>query len=216
MKTISALARVLILGVSLATASAQALVLLDTSTSGPQSITAADPTQLGRLSRNGTTPQDWSGSEVLTGIVGPTTTYYYATYLINVGTTPFIQVSFDSVSPNTFVSAYQTSYNPTGLGPNLGLDTNWLGDAAFSGNSFGTDTVFFQVTAALNSTIVIVVNTTPGGAGGLGDPFNLLVEGFIDTEFDDPPPPTVPEPATLLLSLVGLGALARQRMAKRG
>ena len=92
---------------------------------------------------------------------------------------------------------------------------NWLGDEGSSGNFFGTDPTFFRVTAALNSWIVVVVNQTATGNAGLGDPFGLIVEGFIDTEFDDPVP-AVPEPATLLLSLIGLGALARQRMAKRG
>ncbi len=208
MKTMSALARVLILGLSLATASAQALVLLDTS----GSVSATDPTQLGRLSRNGII-QDWTASEPFPGIINPTTAYHYVTYLINVGITPFVQISIDSTSANTFVSAYQTSYNPDPTDPiNRGLDVNWLGDEGSSGNFFGTVPSFFQVTAALNSWIVVVVNQTAAGTGGLGDPFGLLVEGFIDTEYSDP----VPEPATLLLSLIGLGALARQRMSKRG
>jgi hypothetical protein len=209
MKTMSALARVLILGLSLATASAQALVLFDTS----GSLSANDPTQLGRLSRNGIL-QDWAGSEPYPGILNPDTAYHYVTYLINVGITPFVQISMDSNSTNTFVSAYQSSYNPDSTDPiNRGLDDNWLGDAGTSGNFFGQP-LFFQVTAQVNSWIAVVVNQTGSGASGLSDPFNLLVEGFIDTEYSDPA--QVPEPATLLLSLVGLGLVARQRMSKRG
>ena len=208
MKTISALARVLILGLSLATASAQVLVLLDTS----GSVSANDTTQLGRLSRNGIL-QDWAGSEPYPGIINPNTAYHYVTYLINVGITPFVQISMDSNSTSTFASAYQTSYNPDPTDPiNRGLDDNWLGDAGTSGNFFGQP-LFFQVTAQLNSWIVVVINQTGSGAAGLDDPFNLLVEGFIDTEYSDPA--QVPEPATLLLSLVGLGLVARQRMSKR-
>jgi hypothetical protein len=38
---------------------------------------------------------------------------------------------------------------------------------------------------------------------GLQQPFRLLVEGFLDTEFTEP----VPEPATLALLLIALASL---------
>jgi hypothetical protein len=113
-----------------------------------RALTLQDPTQLGRLSRNAI-PQDWASDEAFPGVINTTTSYRYVTYLVNVGMTPFVQVLFDSLSLNTFVSAYDTTYDTTyvpnsaGL-PNLGFDTHWLGDAGFSGNAFGTDPVFFR------------------------------------------------------------------------
>jgi hypothetical protein len=194
----------------LACGSAEAIPILDVS----GSVSATDPTQLGRLSRNGV-PQDWTGGEPFPGIVNPTTVYHYTTFTVNVDDTPFIQIEFDSVSPNTFVSAYDTAYLPDSAGPpNFGFNTNWLGDPGFSGNFFGTDPLFFQVIVPAHHTLVVVINNTLAGNGGVGDPFNLLVEGFIDTEFTEP----VPEPATLVLSAIGLAlvALRRSRARARG
>ncbi|HWY44146.1 MAG TPA: PEP-CTERM sorting domain-containing protein [Candidatus Sulfotelmatobacter sp.] len=171
-------------------------------------LTAADPTQLGRLSRNGLA-QDWIGSEPFPGVINPTTTYFYTAYEITVPTGgPFLQIEVDSVSTNTFVSAYSGAYDPTNLA------TNWLGDAGTSGNFFGTDPLFFQVIAP-SSTIWLVVNNTGASGIGLGDPYTLTVEAFADTEFNDPPVAT-PEPASMLLlgtGLVGLIAVRRRRQA---
>ena len=171
-------------------------------------LTAADPTQLGRLSRNGLA-QDWIGSEPFPGVINPTTTYFYTAYAITVPTGgQFLQIEVDSVSTNTFVSAYSGAYDPTNLA------TNWLGDAGTSGNFFGTDPLFFQVIAP-SSTIWLVVNNTGAGGIGLGDPYTLTVEAFADTEFNDPPVAT-PEPASMLLlgtGLVGLIAVRRRRQA---
>src|SRR5215831_2229349 len=166
------------------------------------SLTLTDPVQLGRLSRNGI-PQDWSGTETFPGILNTTTTYHYHTYTVNVDSTPFIQIDFDSLSPNTFVSAYDTAYLPnSGPLPNLGFNTNWLGDAGFSGNPFPGDPLFFQVLVPMNHNLVVVVNNTGASNLGVGDPFHLTVEGFVDSEFTDPSIPPVPEPATLVLTSV--------------
>ena len=166
------------------------------------SLTAADPTQLGRLSRNGIA-QDWAGDEgPFPGVLNPASVYHYQTYVFNVGITPYIQIDVDSLFATTFVSAYTSSYapNPTAL-PNLGLDTNWLGDPGASGDPAPSDPRFFQVTAPINSNLVLVVNEVTPGAG-LAQPYNITVEGFIDTEFDDPP--SAPEPSTVLLGITGL------------
>lgn len=207
MKMLGTLARILILTSSLATASANATVIF--STNG--NLTANDPTQLGRLSRNGV-PQDWAGIEPFPGVINPTAIYHFHTYLINVGLTPFIQINFDSNAATTFVSAYQTTYNPGNLA------TNWLGDAGGSGNFFGFDPRFFNVVAALNSQLVVVINEpTPNGGLGSDFPFGLLVEGFCDRDFTDAPcqVTTVPEPSTLMLSFAAVSGLVIGRRRRR-
>jgi hypothetical protein len=181
-------------------------------------LIASDPTQTGRLSRNGVA-QDWTGVEPFPGVINTATAFHYQTYSVNVGNTPFIQIEMDSVSANTFLSVYDTAYLPNSAGaPNLGFDTNWLGDAGQSGNNFGTDPLFFQVIVPTSHNLILVVNQTGTGTTGLGNtnPYTITVEGFIDTEFTDPPPATVPEPTALGLSsggllLASLVGLARRR-----
>ena len=90
MKVISTIGRLAVLTL-LATGSAHASVILDTS----GALLLTDPTQLGRLSRNGL-PQDWTGGELFPGTLNPATQYHYQTFLVNVGMTPFIQIEFDS------------------------------------------------------------------------------------------------------------------------
>jgi hypothetical protein len=179
---------------------ASADILLLTSSA----LTNADPTQLGRLSRNAI-PQDWSGTEIYPGVINTTTAYHYTTFAVNVGSTPFLQIDFDDVATSEFVSAYQTSYNPSNLA------TNWLGDAGTSGNYFGTDPVFFQVIAAAPfSTVIIVVNNTTGGAlPASNGAFTLTVEAYTDTNYT----PT-PEPASAALTAGGL-ALIGWKFRKR-
>ena len=171
-------------------------------------LSGGDPTQLGRLSRNGT-PQDWSFQEPFPGVINPATSYQYETFGVTVPNwLSFLQITIDSNNTAIFASAYDTSYNPNPLDPvNLGLDVNWLGDAGGSGNFFGTSPRFFQVvdqTAANSSTgsgtVLVVLNETSGVGAGLDSPVDLLVEGFSDTDFNEVPEPVTP-------SLVGAGML---------
>jgi hypothetical protein len=213
MKSISTVGKLVLLMLLTAAGSARAATIFDVTSA----LTLADPTQLGRLSRNAI-PQDWAGGEPFPGVINTTTTYHYHEYVVNVGLTPFIQIEVDSVSANTFFSAYDTTYAPDSAGsPNLGFDINWLGDAGTSGNFFGVDPIFFQVLVPQNHNLVVVVNNTPGGVGGIGDPFHLTVEGFIDSEFTEPGPTEtpVPEPATMLLTGGGMAFAALRRRFQR-
>jgi len=183
-------------------------------------LTATSATQTGRLSRNGI-PQDWSGGELFPGVINTGTVYHYQTYVVNVGITPFIQIDVDSLATTTFVSVYDGGYAPDSAGsPNFGFDTHWLGDAGTSGDTFGTDPLFFQVLPSAHDNIVIVVNqtsagTSPGAGIGSTNPFHITVEGFIDSEFDDPAP--TPEPSALFLSGGGLLLLPLiARLRRRG
>jgi len=185
---------------ALAAAIGRAGILYDT----VDQLVAGDPTQLGRLSRNGI-PQDWAGSEPFPGVINPATSYHYTTYSVNVGITRFIQIDVDSNSPTTFFSAYLTSYLPNPAAPpNLGLDTNWLGDAGFSGDLLPGEPLFFNVVAPANSNLIIVVNESASN-GGLLQPYHLTVEGFLDAEFTD-----VPEPSYLLVVAGALAAVVRR------
>jgi hypothetical protein len=165
----------LVFFVLLATGSARAQCILSVASS----LTPADPVQLGRLSRNAI-PQDWSGSEQVPGVINSTTQYHYQVHRVTVRNTPFVQISVDSLSPSTFFSAYDTSYDPAS-----GLTTNWLGDAGFSGNLLPPNPTFFQVRVPQNHDLIVVVNNTAAGNGGVGDPFRLIVEGFADPEFTE-------------------------------
>jgi hypothetical protein len=210
MKTIWKLTGVLTF-IAFAATTAQAATIFST----VGSLSSLDLTQTGRLSRNGI-QQDWAGTELFPGVINTTTTFHYKTYVVNVGITPFIQIDFDSVPTNTFVSAYLTSYTPNSAGsPNFGFDQHWLGDAGISGNIFPTDPLFFNVIVPVNSNLVVVVNEV--SPVGLGQSYGLTVEGFLDTEFTDPPP-AVPEPSAALLigtSLLPILLSARKRRADR-
>ena len=120
-----------------------------------------------------------------------------------------MNIMFDSLSANNFASAYLNSYTP-----GAGLNVNWLGDAGFSGNFFGTDPLFFQVVIPAYADLVIVINETVGGGStvGLLQPFRLIVEGFIDTEFTDIP---VPTPGTVALFAIALLAFVFARRKVR-
>ncbi len=194
MKKLSKISIVL-LGTLLLASVAQADLLTTFTTS----IAANDPTQLGRISRNGI-PSDWSSVKAFPGVINPTTTYNYHTYTINSGVTPYIFITMDSVTANTFASAYMPSYDPT----NLAL--NYIGDAGSSGNYFGIDPISFEVYVPARTDFLIVVNTSANA--GIGQPFTITVQGFIDDQFT-----STPEPSSILL--LGSGALGLAGLIRR-
>jgi hypothetical protein len=181
------------------------LAQADTLTTFTASIAANDPTQLGRISRNGV-PSDWSGLKPFPGIINPSTVYNYHTYSVNSGVTPFILITIDSVPGNTFASAYLPSYNPSNVPPNNGLDINYIGDAGRSGNIFGVDPVSFEVFVPVRTNFLLVVNTSSNT--GIGQPFTITVQGFLDDQFT-----STPEPSSLIL--LGSGALGVAGLVRR-
>jgi hypothetical protein len=183
---------------------------------GTISLTNADPTQLGRISRDTIIP-DWSFQKVFPGVINPTVSYHYETVTVFVPSWfPFLQISIDSENFDIFASAYDTSYNPNPAAANRGLDVNYLGDPGGSGNLFNNP-LFFQVVdrAAANSlsggTIVLVLNETTNTGTGLNSGVGLLVEGFSDTGFSE----VTPEPVSSILMGAGLLVLAA-RHRRRG
>ena len=183
------------------TVTAQASILF---TVTDDTLAASDPTQLGRLSRDGI-PSDWSGPKTFPGVINPAVSYHYRTYLIPLMFTPFIQITVDDPQAAIFASAYMNSYNPSSL------STNYVGDAGFSGNFFPGAPLFFQVVVPTGNNLVLVINDPSTISGGLGKPYSLVVEGFTDTSFSDP----TPEPASFLLTGGGLAAAAFARRKRR-
>lgn len=204
-----------ILLAAVTSASSFAAVIYDT---GITTIGSATLTQNGRISRSGV-PSDWSAPKAFPGIVNTGTVYSYTTYTIPTSPFPYLQISFFDASGigALFDSAYLNSYSPTTTGPNFGLSNNYLGDAGSSANLFGTTPVAFQVILANPAVdrLIVVVNDTTVGLGR-SQSFNLLVEGFYDTQFNDTtPPPAVPEPGSLgLTGLATCSALLYLRRRK--
>ncbi len=193
---------VIALSLLLASTLAQAAVIFDSG------IVTFSPTgtQFGRISRDGTA-SDWSGPKPFPGVTGAPAARAYQLITVNSGDFPFIQISLDDPLVRLFDAAYITAFNPVNVSPNFGLDVNYLGDPGLS-EPFGNPS-FFQIVVAPHTNILIPINEVSPG-GGAGAPFELLVEGFFDTEFND-----TPEPSAVLLVGCGLAWIAMLRKRRQ-
>ena len=211
MKLFPTIARCLAVATLLSATAAQATVIYNT-LSTPSALNAADPTELGRPSRSGQA-QTWPpAAETYTGQINTGTAYHYRTISIAVGLENYLQISFDDANALLFIVAYQGAYDVNNRA------TGWLGDEGASGE-FPGDMGFFNVVAAANSIVTLVVNDAQANNGGLGSPFGIMVEAFLNQNYDElAPAAAVPEPSTVALSLVGLMGIAafRRRRARSG
>jgi hypothetical protein len=183
--------------------------------SGTMQLTATDASQLGRMIRNNVA-SDWSVPKAYPGASSMASTFRYTTLTLDLGTfaaasgvvyAPYIQVSIDSTSVNTFFAAYATSYSATNQA------ASYLGDPGASGNIFGVKPQVFRfVMPSTTQTLVILMNETVVGAG-LNQPGTVRVEAFRDSNFNNLAP--IPEPASMALFGFGLAALLAVRRASR-
>jgi hypothetical protein len=143
------------------------------------SLTISDQTQLGRLNRNNI-PSVWTANKVFPGTVNTSTTYHYRAITVPAATiapAPFLHISIDDPNGAVFVSAYDTTYNSSAL------TSGYLGDI---GSSASLDFPgFMEITLPAGHDLVLVVADVNTLNGGLGAPFNLVVDGFADTQFTE-------------------------------
>jgi hypothetical protein len=143
------------------------------------SLSFADSTQLGRLNRNGVISV-WTATKGFPGAINTGTSYHYRTFTIPAATialAPFLHISMDDPDSTLFISAYDTSYNAGSL------SSAYLGDAGTSAG-FGSPG-FFEVTLPAGHDLVLVVNDVNSSSGGVGAPFHIVVDGFVDTQFTE-------------------------------
>jgi hypothetical protein len=168
-------------------------------------------TQFGRISRDGV-PSDWSGPKTFPGVTGAPTPRGFEVFTVNAGPFAFIQVLLDDPTASLFNAAYLSPFTPVNIAPNYGLNVNYLGDPGLT-QPVGNPS-FFQIVVTPNSNFLIVINEINPG-GGLGNPFQLLVEGFCDTAYNDTCLSAIPEPSSLLLLGGGVIVLAGLAHGKR-
>lgn len=175
-------------------------------------------TQLGRLSRNGVA-QTWLHTEATPITFNPTTTYYYTTYTYTTSTftgAPYVDISVydENSAGNFFVSAYSGAYDSTNLQKNFLGDEGASGNIQFAPPPFPGDARFFDVILPANSDLILVVNSTGTGTLGTASPYDIAINAYADTNFDEPVPVAVtPEPSTFLE--LGTGLLAMAGVARR-
>jgi tetrahydromethanopterin S-methyltransferase subunit E len=161
---------------------AAAATLLDVSSS----LALTDPTQLGRISRNGTAAV-WSAAKAFPGVISSGVPYHYQSFTVPaaaVALAPYLQITLVDPDAAVLVAAYDNAYTP-----GVSLSTNYAGDAG-STSQFGNPT-FLQVTVPAGHDLVVVVSDVLSGNGGIGRPFRVMVEGFLDTQFTEPPGPRI-------------------------
>ena len=158
-------------------------------------VTAADPTQLNRLSRDGKA-STWSSQKAFPGINGGT--FHYHTFSLFNATmngssghdginSRYVQVLVDDANSAVFVSAYLDAYIPDPFATNGGLDVTYIGDAGSTSYFSGTDAASLQIFVPPGHSLVVVVNEIAPNTG-TDKPFRLLVEGFTDTLYTDTRP----------------------------
>jgi hypothetical protein len=195
---------IVVLGLGLGVPQAQSALILDTGT-----VTFAPTgTQFGRISRDGI-PSDWTGPKTFPGVIGAPTARAYEVITFNTGPFPFIQINFDDPAAVFFDAAYFPTYNPVNVPPNYGLNVNYLGDPGITQRAGNPS--FFQIVSAPSTNILIAINEVNPG-GGTGGHFQLLAEGFFDTDFSDTP--HAPEPSSLILFGLGAALLGALRYRK--
>jgi hypothetical protein len=164
-----------------------------------------DPTQTGRITRNGIA-STWSSLKPFPGMNDTTILRQYEIFTVDVPTylgPVFWEFSLTQPSTTLFFLAYSAPFNPANPG------ANYLGDAGSSGSN-----TTFQVTRASGADQVYLVVHEVNAGAGLNQPYRLVANAYADASRSALS--AVPEPASATLLLMGVGALfARRRFSSR-
>lgn len=149
------------------------------------SITLSDPTENGRLNRNGVASMAGM-MKPFPGVLNPGTFYHYDSYIfVNpfaVSTAFTITLSTNTSGAFPFSVVYSGSFDPNNIA------TNYLGDPGTSADSGAPVTYSFDV--AGGATFVVVVNEVTANGGVADYSFTLS-------------PAAVPEPSTVFELFAG-------------
>jgi hypothetical protein len=162
-------------------------------TSGTVVLDSSDPTQSGRILRDGT-PSVWGAAKPFPGALTVTGQYAYEVISFNTGIYDQISWSNEYVSGGIAHSVVYSFFNPANLG------SGYLGDTGSSSVNAAV-TVNGQIDVTPGQNLFLVFSSTNQN---LPASYNYRIEGFQRAA-------QVPVPTSLALLVFGIGLLARKR-----
>jgi hypothetical protein len=175
---------------SIASPAAAALVV-----SGTGTVDTSDPTQTGRVTRDGVA-STWAAPKSYPGTLNPSTSYNYdlinGTFGANALQVIYYEITVGSGGTNLFSVAYLNSFNPANPA------TNYLGDA---GASSALET--YQVIVPIGGQLFVDIQSF-----GTTEPYTYSISAFSDpNRGENFLTGSVPEPTTWAMMLLGFGAI---------